>query len=180
MMPQQNNPEEGESFFSEENLQRWGLVLLAVAVVFATIGAFVSPLDAQGKPVLLLPDVKAVEEYRRLAQSWRMELSMLDGEIGQVLDGQQGDLFTQSRSAQQTMQHAIDLAQQVERASVPPVAVGYHRQVVAASMAYLEAARAALQWVSAPQETNREAAVQKLEDARTLKSGLEENRWLTP
>jgi hypothetical protein len=45
-------------------------------------------------------------------------------------------------------------------------------------MSYLEAARGALQWVGAPEESNLELANQKLEDARKLKSDLEKNKWL--
>ena len=65
-----NNPCETEIRISEDKLQKFGLILLGFAVLFTIIGAFVSPLDEQGKPVLLLPEVKAVEDYRRSAQTW--------------------------------------------------------------------------------------------------------------
>ena len=56
-----NNPCEPEIQISEEKLQKLGWMLLSLAVIFTLIGAFVSPMDKQGKPVLLLPEVKAVE-----------------------------------------------------------------------------------------------------------------------
>jgi hypothetical protein len=175
----QNDPGEPVIQISEEKLQKFGLILLGIAVLFTIIGGLVSPVDDQGKPVLLLPEVKAVEDYRRSAQSWITELTMLDGEIAHVIAAdQQGDLFTQSRSAQQTLQHAVELAQQVDRTQVPPIGVGLQEQMLASTMAYLEAARSALQWVSAPEAENQDLATQKLVDARKLKSELETNQWL--
>ena len=165
---------------SEEKLQKFGLILLGMAVLFTIIGGLVSPIDDQGKPVLLLPEVKAVEDYRRSAQFWITELSVLDGEIAHVIAAdQQGDFFTQSRSAQQTLQDAVALAQQVDRAQVPPVGVGLHEQMLSTTMGYLEAARSALQWVSAPTKENQDAAGQKIDEARRMKSELEANKWLT-
>ena len=40
-----NNPSEPEIHISEEKLRKFGLILLGVAVLFAIIGALVSPLD---------------------------------------------------------------------------------------------------------------------------------------
>ena len=124
-----NNPGNPEIHISEEKLQKFGLVLLGIAVLFTIIGAIVSPLDDLGKPVLLLPEVKEVEDYRRSAQDWVSQLSVLDGEIANVLTAQpQGDLFSQSSSAQQTLQHAVELAQQVDRTRVPPIGIGCMRR----------------------------------------------------
>ena len=158
-----NNQSEPEIHISEEKLQKFGLILLGIAVLFTIIGAPVSLLDEQGKPVLLLPEVKAVEDYRRSAQGWVSELSVLDCEIANVLaTQQQGDLFSQSRSAQQTLQNAVDLAQEVDRAKVPPIGMGLQEQLLSTIMSYLEAARSALQWVSAPEKSNLDQANQKL------------------
>jgi hypothetical protein len=155
-----NNSGESEIHISEEKLQKIGWILLCLTILFTIIGVFVSPLDDQGKPVLFLPEVKALKDYRHSAQSWFTELSILDGEIANVLSAeQQGDLFSQSRAAQQTLQHAFELVQQV-------------------SMTYLETARSALQWVSLPEKSNLEQAIQQLADARLLKSDLESNPWM--
>jgi nucleotide-binding universal stress UspA family protein len=174
-----NNPSEPEIQISEEKLQKLGWILFGLAVFFTIIGAFVSPLDDQGKPVLFLPEVKAVEDYRKSAQTWISELNILDGEIAHIIAAdQQGDLFSQSRSAQQTLQHAVELAQQVDRTRVPPIGMGMHEQMLSTTLSYLEAARSALQWVSAPEQENQDQAIQLLEDARQMKSELEKNKWL--
>jgi len=174
-----NNPSEPEIQISEEKLQKLGWILFGLVVIFTIIGGFVSPLDEQGKPVLLLPEVKAVEDYRKSAQTWISELNTLDGEITYIIAAdQQGDLFSQSRSAQQTLQHAVELAQQVDRTRVPPIGMGMHEQMLSTTLSYLEAARSALQWVSAPEQENQDQAIQILEDARQMKSELEKNKWL--
>lgn len=174
-----NNPGEREIHISEETLQKLGWILLSLAVIFTMIGALVSPLDEQGKPVLLLPEVKAVEDYIQSAQTWISELNILDGEIAHIIaPDQQGDLFSQSRSAQQTLQHAVELAQQVDRTRVPPIGMGMHEQMLSTTLSYLEAARSALQWISAPEQKNQDQAIQILADARQLKSELEKNKWL--
>ena len=174
-----NNQSDPEIHISEEKLQKVGWILLSLAVIFTIIGAFVSPLDELGKPVLLLPEVMAVENYRRSAQTWISEMTVLDGEIAHVIAArEQGDLFSQSRSAQQTLQHAVELAQEVDRTRVPPIGMGLHEQMLSTTLSYLEAARSALQWISAPDQKNQDQAIQILADARQLKSELEKNKWL--
>lgn len=106
-------------------------------------------------------------------------MNILDGEIAHIIAAdQQGDLFSQSRSAQQTLQHAAELAQQIDRTRVPPIGMGMHEQMLSTTLGYLEAARSALQWVSAPEQENQDQAIQLLEDSRQMKSELEKNKWL--
>jgi hypothetical protein len=56
--------------------------------------------------------------------------------------------------------------------------MGLHEQILSTTLSYLEAARSALQWVSAPEQKNQDQAIQILEDTRQLKSELEKNKWL--
>jgi hypothetical protein len=175
-----NNVPPQEMRISEDMLQKLGWIFLGMVVIFTLLGVLVSPQDEQGKPVLLLPDVKAVQDYRRSAQTWIEGCAVLDGEIDKVIStDSQGDLFTQSQAAQQTLQHAVQLAQQVDRASIPPIAMGVQEKALATAMAYLEAARSALQWISSPDQTNHDQAAQKFEIARTSMDELEANQWLT-
>ncbi|MEI7844776.1 MAG: hypothetical protein WCK35_03130 [Chloroflexota bacterium] len=174
-----NDQTQPDITISEEQMQRFGLILIGLAVLFTVIGTLVSPLDETGKPILLLPEVKAVEDYRLSAKEWIYELTLLDGEIAKVIaENQQGDLFSKSRFAQQTLQHAVDLAQQVDRTKVPPVGIGLHEKMLSASMSYLEAARSAMQWISAPDQKNLDQANLYLKNARQLKKELEHNQWL--
>jgi len=175
-----NSPDHPEIHISTERLQKMGWILLGLVVLFTIIGAVASPLDEQGHPVLLLPEVKAVEDYRQLAHGWLSEMTEVDQEIEDAITtGQNGDWFSQSGDAQRTLQRAVKLAQQVERAKVPPIGMETHEQMLSTAMSYLEAARSMLQWVSAPEEENREAAMEMLTEARQMKSEWENHSWLT-
>jgi hypothetical protein len=180
MTTQLNNRQGEEISIPGFWLQRAGYLLLGLAILFTLVGVIVSPLDEQGRPVLLLPEVKAIGDYRRALQDRQFDLAALDSEIAGILAAErQGDLFTQSRNAQQALEHAVRLAQQVDRTPAPPVAAGIHAQLLNIALAYLEAARAALQWVSTPLEENRDFAREYLEQARTMKAELEANPWLS-
>jgi hypothetical protein len=164
---------------SEQQLQRIGLILLALAVVFAVIGGFSSPLDENGKPVLLLPEVKSFEDYRRSGRDWLDQMLVLDTEISGVLVGDNsGDLFTQSRQAQQMLQRAVNLAKEIDQVNVPAAAAGIHDQLYTTSMAYLETARLTMRWIGAPEETTKQQIGVKLEQARNGRNALKENQWL--
>ena len=107
------------------------------------------------------------------------QLRVLDSQIAGVLVTEnQGDLFTRSRQAQEMLQHAVDLTKQVDQTETPAAALGYHEQMAAASMAYLEAARSAMRWVSAPEQTRKDEAQAKLSQAQTARKTLEENAWM--
>lgn len=153
-------------------------LMLPLALFLAVLGALSSPRDAQGRPLLLLPDVKAVEEYRRSMSSATAEMQLLDGEIAALIAGQNTDLFTQSRQAQAAFEHAMRIAQEVDVQSAPPALDGLRGKAAGTTTAYLEAARFALRWVSLPEETNRTAAENSLAQARQQLKTLEESKWL--
>ncbi len=62
-----------------------GWLLLPLALILTVVGALSSPRDAQGQPLLLLPDVKAVEDYRLSMTSSTANMQLLDGEIAALL-----------------------------------------------------------------------------------------------
>lgn len=177
--PNESDQGSDEITLSQEQMQRVGIVLLCLVVVFSALGYFISPRDRDGKPILLSPEVKAVEDYRRSAQSWMDQLGTLEGEIAGLLQtDSQGDLFTQSRQAQQMLQHAVDLAKRIDQTQTPAAAIGYHEQMYAAAMAFLEAARAGMRWVSAPEPSRKEDAQVKLGQAQAARKILEDNAWM--
>jgi len=158
--------------------QRAGILLLALAVIFSSIGFFVSPHDITGKPILLLPEVKQMEGYRRSSIQWIEEFHSQDRQMTTIAADQQGDLFSQSREAQIVLQLAVRLAQDVDRTAFPPSAVSLHEDMVSASIYYLEAARAMMIWVGAPEDSKRAQLDQTLALARQSLEILEKNKWL--
>lgn len=170
---------EDEIQISEEQIHKVGWIAACLAVLFIIIGVVVSPRDELGKPILLLPEVKAIEDYRQNASHWISELAVIDGEIDQLLNGDQvGDMFTQSRSAQSTLQTAVNLAQEIDRADIPTVGIGIHQQILTTSLNYLEAARSTVQWISAPNDENRDTALEDLASAQESRKELEGNQWI--
>src|SRR5664279_4990012 len=91
-----------------------GWLLIPLALFLTAVGALASPRDAQGQPLLLLPDVKAVEDYRLSISSTTAGMQLLDGEIAALLAGQNADLFAQSRQAQVAFEHALQIAQDID------------------------------------------------------------------
>jgi hypothetical protein len=177
--PNDSSQRGDEIALSQEQLQKLGIGLLCLVVLLSIVGYLASPRDRDGKPILLSPEVKAVEDYRRSAQSWLDQLRTLDGEIAGLLQtDNQGDLFTQSRQAQQMLQHAVDLAKQVDQTQTPAAALGYHEQMYGAAMVYLEAARSGMRWVSAPEPSRKEDAQAKLGQAQAARKTLEDNEWM--
>jgi hypothetical protein len=175
-----NNPtNESESLEVDlDPLQRAGILLLILAVIFASIGYFVSPHDEAGKPILLLPEVKQMEAYRRSSLAWIEDFHNLDRQVTTIDANQQGDLFSQSREAQSALQLAVQLAQEIDRTEFPPSAVSLHEQMAATSLAYLEAARAMMIWVGAPEASKWAQLDQNLVLARQSLETLEKSKWL--
>lgn len=159
-------------------IQRAGVILLVLAVVFSSIGYFVSPHDEAGKPILLLPEVKQMEAYRRFSSQWIEDFHKLDSQIASIAANQQGDLFAQSRDAQNALQLAVQLAQEIDRTAFPPSAISLHDELVSTSLAYLEAARKMMVWVGAPEEQKRTQMDENLRLARQSLEMLEKSKWL--
>ena len=153
-------------------------LLLPLVILLTVLGAWASPRNELGRPLLLLPDVKAVEDYRRSINGTAAELRLLDGEIAALLAGKDADLFTQSRQAQAAFEHALRISQEVDVQEAPAALAGLHDVSSKTASAYLEAARLTLKWVSLPEEANQKAAESGLAQARQLLKTLEENKWL--
>jgi hypothetical protein len=155
-----------------------GGILLAVGLVLTLLGGLSSPRDKSGRPFLLLPDVKAVEDYRRAARDDASRLNLLGGEIAALLSGKNTDLFSQSRQAQAALEHALQIAQEIDARPAPPALDGLRGTIAQAASAYLEAARLALRWISLPQPDNKAAAAKALAQAAKVLNTLEGSQWL--
>ena len=153
------------------------LVILALLVLLAIVG-IASPRNEDGRPLLLLPDVKAVNDYRQLARDADKELRLVDGKIAATLGGNVDDLFGQTRRAQEAFEHILRISEQLDQQDAPPALVGLKGDLNQTAMSYLEAARLTLRWLSTPTEENSEQAQVKLTEARTSLTELEKSQWL--
>lgn len=155
-------------------------VVFLLLVGFGVLGWAISPVDGDGRPMLLLPDVKAVGDYRRQAAHWAKAIRLLDGTLATVLAGNSRDLWGQSRAAQAGFEDGLRIVQEIDGATVPPALIGLGELMSHTSLAYLEAARAVLRWVSAPDAPNLDQAFTAMESAQTLLTEVESSTWLIP
>lgn len=161
-------------------IPRWVWIALVVLALIG-LGVVVSPRDQANRPILLLPDARAVEEYRSSISNWHERMNALDAQIATVLSGKFGsDLFAKSREAQKVMDAAILLAQEIDRQDAPTAAVPARSLLIQSVSAYLTASQAMLQWVTAPNTNNLETAQQALNQARQSRKELEQSEWISP
>lgn len=157
------------------------IVMLAALMVLTGLyglGYVVSPRMADGRPVLLLPDVRAVDVYRRQAVAWLQAWRSLDTGLQAVLNAPDSGLLEQSRKAQASFEAAIQLARAVDATDTPPTLLGLHDQVAQTATAYVDASVALNRWLSAPSSDNRTAADQAYQAASGQLTQLEANAWL--
>lgn len=149
-----------------------------VLIVLLALGYLYSPRERDGRPILLLPDVRAVEAYRLAIVRWRSQAQRLDAQISTILSGRFGeDLFTRSRESQKMIDDAVRLLQDIEQQKTPTAAVPARSISISMANAYLEAARATLLWTTAPNDINLTHAQEELEKARRILEGLEASEW---
>ena len=153
------------------------LVVLAMLVLLA-IGGIASPRNEDGRPLLLLPDVRSVEDYRRLAREMDKQLLLVDGKIAATLGGNVDDLFDQTRRAQDAFEQILHISEELDRQDAPPALMGLKDDLNQTAISYLEATRLTLRWLSIPNQTNSEEAQAKLTDAQAKLTELEKSQWL--
>lgn len=153
------------------------LFVTALLATLAGLGFSVSPRSEAGRPVLLVPAVRAVEHYRRLASNWVLEWRALNVQLDGVMNGE-GGLLYRSQSAERTFDHAIALARQVDAADTPASLIGLRDQLVATAQAFVQASLQSIRWVSAPSPESRAAADQAIARAERLLGTLESNEWI--
>jgi hypothetical protein len=153
------------------------LVILVLLVLLA-IGGITSPRNDDGRPLLLLPDVKSVDEYRRLAREADKELRLVDGKIAATLSGDVDDLFGQTRRAQEAFEQILRISEELDQQNAPPALVGLKEDLNQTAMQYLESARLTLRWLSIPTQSNNAQAQANLTEARAKLTELEKSQWL--
>jgi hypothetical protein len=156
----------------------WVCLVISLMLVLGSLGYLVTPRAADGRPVLLLPGVRAVETYRRQVVEWAQNWHELNGHLRALLDTTDTDLLTQSQQAQSNFERAVELARRVERSDVPPTLLGLREQAAQAATAYVDASAAINRWLSAPSEENRAAAQQLSAQASEALAQLESNEWV--
>lgn len=166
---------------SNGTINRWCWIAGLSLVILTVLGWLNSPIDrTTGRPLLLIPEVKAVYDYQVKARSWISQFQVLDAEISGLLIEPTGDLFSQSSQANQAVEAAVTQVQMIDRTQAPLSLTSLHQAFNQAALAYLEAARSALVWVSTPSAEKLTTAKTNLEKARQQVDQLSQSEWLIP
>jgi|CXWL01.1.fsa_nt_gi hypothetical protein len=166
----------------EVEVRRDVLLTTAVAVLLTLFGAtgyVVSPRGDEGRPVLLWPDVRAVEQYRRTVTDWAAQWRELNSDLRNIVKAEEGrELLSTSRDSQHAFEQAAAMEHEAEATEAPASLIGLHDQATAAALAYVNASVAVARWVSAPSADNRAAVELAITDAEDKLASLEANEWL--
>lgn len=160
----------------------WSVLVLALLAGLYWLGVLATPLDADGRPLILSPSLRAVERYRARARGWVERMAEIDEHLTALLmaDEEAGsaELYERGREMQAVGEEAANLVGEVQATEVTVAMVGLREQVGAAADAYLAAAISTSRWLNAPSETGRREALVVLEEACIQRIELEENEWV--
>jgi hypothetical protein len=157
----------------------WGVASLA-AILVTLLGWWQSPIERfTGRPLLLIPEVKAVADYQVQARGWVDQFQSLDASITGLLLDTNGDLFSQSQQGNHVQQQAVQMAQTVDQTKAPATLIGLHTDLKAISLGYLDAARLALRYLATPSPENRAVAQSAVDQSRAKLDGVKASEWIT-
>lgn len=163
---------------SEIVIPKW-VWITGILVFLLGLGLFTSPRDRDNRPLLLMPDLKAMEDYRRSLAGWHTRFLELNGRMTLLLSADYGgDLFSQSSEGQKIQEATVQLLREIDQTATPSAAVSAREMAIDAGSAYLEASRAMLTWISTPTAANLDAAQQAFKTAQATLSELEASQWM--
>ncbi len=162
---------------SKKALAAYGLVFFLTAL--ALLGWTVTPVTGDGTLLVLSPAYVATMRYLKSSQSWLDELAGVDDDLVHVVSDE-GNFYTQGRSAEKTFEIVVSIAREIEQAKTPPALLSLQTALRKCAASYVMAARAVLAYVSAPSEENRQVVDQRLVTARKQHEtciALQEGMW---
>lgn len=153
--------------------------VVAALAVFGLVGAAVTPYDAEGRPVVLKPELIAAESYRARVVSWTGAMRALQADLFTLLETGGSDLYGDSAAANDAHTRARAVAEAIEVAPAPPPAMaGLWEQARFTAGIFLDAAQWTASWVGAPTPDLKNEAVAALEAAGAALDELEMSPWL--
>jgi hypothetical protein len=154
------------------------IIVLILLVVFGIVGWTLTPTDDRGQPLLLLPDVKKVEDYRKQAKNWAEQLTLLDGRLAVLLNDNSNDLYSQSKDSQDLFDDYINIVKDIENTEAPAALTGLKNMLDDTSTSYLNACQSALIWVSNSTDENRATTENLVTEAHNKLNELENSTWM--
>ena len=162
--------------FSRSTLYTVGAVIILTLLAF--LGCAVTPVTSDGRPLVLSPAYVATVRYLKAAQGWLDRMVQVNTDLVETIE-KEGNIYTQGRDAERVFEKALSITGEVEQGKAPPALASLQAALTRSARACVQAARAALLYVSAPSTENRQAvdealdaAYSELERCRDLQEGL--------
>jgi hypothetical protein len=149
--------------FSRSTLYAIGAAI--ALTLLALLGRAITPIAGDGQPLVLSPAYVATVRYLKTAQAWMDRMAHLDADLTEAIE-QEGNIYTQGRDAERAFAKALSIAREVEQGNAPPALASLQAALTRAVHACVQAARAALLYVSALSAENRQAADEARDAAR--------------
>jgi len=155
------------------------MTTLIALVLLVMIGWLNNQTDAEGRPLLLTPEVWKTVGYQKKAIGWEGDFKRLESDLnGMLSDAQVGDLLARSQSAQQILERAANLAREIDQTPAPVAVSGLQELLMETAIDYLEASRLALRWLNLPSDDAQNGAQTQLQEAHQALQQLEESQWI--
>ena len=150
--------------FSRSTLYAIGAAVVLTLLAF--LGRAITPLDGDGHPLVLSPAYVATVRYLKTTQGWLDRMVQIDADLTTVMDAQ-GNIYTQGHDAERGFEKSLSVAREVEQGKAPPALTSLQAALTRSAHACVQAARAALLYVSEPSAENRQAVDEALNAARS-------------
>jgi hypothetical protein len=153
-------------------------LILVVLTGLALFGKAVSPVQGEGKPILLTPRRAQILSYQRDAKRWAADLNAIQADLAELLPGPAGPLLEMDQRVNLLYERLVDLQTEVDGRSVPGTLDAFHASIRDAVRASLDAALQVAAWISEPTPGALQAAENALAAAADLLAGMDQNPWL--
>jgi hypothetical protein len=154
-------------------------IIIIAFIVFGGIGWAVTPKNEGGEPLIYSPSIKKTNDYQKSAVNWIAEIKLLDGRLNTLLASNNQDIYTKSKEAQDIFSGFYSIEQEIENTESPIAMQNIKDELVSTSSTYLDAAQAALQWVSTSSDDNLSKTKSLITVAQGQLSELENSQWIT-
>lgn len=157
----------------------FGLLLtVSLTIGMLLLGYVVSPTAEDGSPLLLSPRLVKINLYRSEVRRWTLTLQSANNGLMELLNDKSNDLFTQNDRVDRIQGQASSVLREMDRTSVPQTFEPLHALLQETAGSLLSAAEQTAQWISAPEETNHQAALQAAAEAGALLERVHANPWI--
>ena len=136
-----------------------------------------TPYSSEKEPLLLLPQLRKVQNYQRQVLKWMVSLQDCDGRLAVLFSSEKRDLYQVSREAEMINRNLASLYQEIDRKSPPESLQGLQDVLLETATAYLAAANLGLDWISSGADGDLDTARIGLAEAHAFLQQLQSLPW---